>query len=202
MFEDRSVVILSGPGGVGKGTIVKMLLNRDGTLWLSRSWTTRARRPGEPKDAYHFVDEQTFDNAVNASEFLEWVEFLDYRLGTPIPHPSAGCDILLEIDVHGARKVKEQVPEAVLIFVDAPSAEEQRDRLIRRGDNEDTIHARLIEAATERALATEMNYKIVINDDLSRAVDAIESIIAADRMRWRGKDITNKEIELQKKIKN
>lgn len=183
MFEDRSVVIVSGPGGVGKGTIVKALLDRDDQLWLSRSWTTRSRRPGEPLDAYCFVDEKTFKDAVNAGRFLEWVEFLDYWLGTPLPDPPPASDILLEIDVQGARKVKELIPGAVLIFVDAPNAGEQKARLARRGDAESIIEARLAKASAERTLAAEMGYTVVINGDLSQAVETIEVLIASDRVR-------------------
>ena len=182
MLSDRSVVIVSGPGGVGKGTIVRALLERDDRLWLSQSWTTRERRPGEPADAYRFVDRATFESAVRDELFLEWVEFLDYLVGTPLPDPPAGCDALLEIDVHGACKVAELVIGVVLIFVDAPSVGEQRARMLRRGDSESAIDLRLAKADSERALAAETGYTFVINDDLERAIEAVEELIAADRL--------------------
>ena len=182
-LEGRSVVIVSGPGGVGKGTIVEQLLARDRRLWLSRSWTTRPRRGGEPAEAYRFVDRATFEEAVEAGGFLEWVEFLDYLQGTPVPDPPEGADVLLEIDVRGGRQVRDLVPDAVLVFVDAPSPEHQRKRLENRGDDADTVARRMRKTDSERAEALDMGYQIVVNDEVSRAVRAIESLIAADRER-------------------
>ena len=179
----RTVVIVSGPGGVGKGTIVEQLLARDSRLWLSRSWTTRPRRPTESAEAYCFVDRATFEAAIDAGGFLEWVEFLDYLQGTPIPDPPGGADVLLEIDVEGGRQVREFVPDAVLVFVDAPSPEHQRERLEHRGDDAATVAQRMRKTASERAEALEMGYRIVVNDEVSRAVAAIEDLIAADRER-------------------
>ena len=184
-LEGRSVIIVSGPGGVGKGTIVELLLDRDPQLWLSQSWTTRPRRPSEPADAYRFVDRATFEAAVAAGGFLEWVEFLDYLQGTPVPDPPEGSDVVLEIDVRGGQQVRRLLPEAVLVFVDAPSPEHQRARLEVRGDDHETIARRMRKTASERAEAVEMGYEIVVNDDLSRAVEAIEALITADRKRRR-----------------
>ena len=184
-LEGRSVVIVSGPGGVGKGTIVEQLLARDPHLWLSRSWTTRPRRPAEPTEAYRFVDRATFEAAVAQGGFLEWVEFLDYLQGTPVPDPPEGTDVLLEIDVRGGRQVKELVPDAVLVFVDAPSPAHQRKRLENRGDDTATVARRMRKTASERAEALEMGYRIVVNDEVGRAVRAIEGLIAADRDRRR-----------------
>ena len=168
---------------MGKGTIVELLLDRDRNLWLSRSWTTRPRRTSEPADAYRFVDRATFEAAIAADGFLEWVEFLDYLQGTPVPDPPEGADVLLEIDVRGGQQVQELLPDVVLVFVDAPSPEHQRARLELRGDDPETIARRMKKTASERAEALRMGYEIVVNDDLSRAVEAIEALIEADRHR-------------------
>lgn len=178
---DRLIIVISGPGGVGKGTIVEQLLDRDPALWLSQSWTTRERRPGEPIDAYHFTDAERFRAHVDADGFLEWVEFLDYLQGTPVPIPPDGHDVVFEIDVHGARQIRERYVDALLVFVAAPSIAAQEERLRGRGDPEEKIEARLAKAAEETAMASEIGMQFVVNDDLNRAITEIEELIEAGR---------------------
>lgn len=186
-LEGRLVIVVSGPGGAGKGTLVEHLLARDDRLWLSRSWTTRARRPGEPADAYVFTDRATFEDAIDRGGFLEWVEFLDYLQGTPIPDPPAGHDVVLEIDVFGAEQIHQVYPDALLIFVDAPSREQQAERMRGRGDPEEKIEARLGKADEEAELARRLGCAVVVNDDLEVAVSEVEALIEDRRLQARAR---------------
>lgn len=175
------VIVLSGPGGVGKGTIAAKLLERDARLWLSRSWTTRAPRPGESPDAYVFVDRPAFVAHRDGGGFLEWNEFHGNLYGTPVPPEVPGRDVLLEIDVNGARQVHERVPGALLLFVDAPDREVQRRRLEGRGDPPDKVRARIDEAARERRDAVALGCTFLVNDDLERVVGEVLALVAAAR---------------------
>jgi guanylate kinase len=175
------ILVISGPGGAGKGTIVERLMARDPRLWLSRSWTTRERRDGEAADAYHFVARSDFEGRVAEGGFLEWVEFLDYLQGTPLPDPPEGSDVVLEIDVYGAKQIKERFPDAVLVFVEPPTPTIQEERLRARGDDPETIEKRLAKAIEESALARELDAHFVVNDDLRQAVHEIETLVAERR---------------------
>lgn len=175
------IIVISGPGGVGKGTIVARLVESDPRLWLSRSWTTRERRPGEAEDAYVFATREDFERKIAEDGFLEWVEFLDYLQGSPVPEASEEHDILFEIDVHGARAILDRFPDALSFFVDAPSREHQEERLRGRGDAEHRIQQRLDKAREEASVAEELGCVVVINDDLDAAIEEIESLIASRR---------------------
>lgn len=175
--DDGLIFIVSGPGGVGKGTIVNALVERDPRLWLSRSWTTRAQRPGEPDTAYVFTDHATFEEHIERGGFLEWTSFLGNFYGTPAPSAVAGRDIVLEIEVDGAQQVKRVRPDAVLIFVLPPSREEQQRRLRGRGDPEDKVEQRLQKALDEEPVGLALADHVVVNDDLERTVSEMIGII-------------------------
>ena len=174
------IVVVSGPGGVGKGTLVDRFIERNPQFRLSRSWTTRARRPGESEDAYVFVTPEEFQARIEADGFLEWAPFLDYHQGTPRLDVEAG-DVVLEIDTQGARQVQDLHPDAVLVWVDAPSRDEQRRRLEGRGDSRDRIQQRLDLAVTELERAEALGMHRVVNDDLEAAVLALEALVRAAR---------------------
>jgi guanylate kinase len=177
------IIVVSGPGGVGKGTIVDALVERDPRLWLSRSWTTRARRPSEADDAYVFTDTATFEEHIARGGFLEWTEFLGNYYGTPAPDASAKRDIVLEIEVDGAQQVKRVHPDALLLFVLPPSREEQERRLRGRGDPDDKVLARLKKAEVEEPVGLELADHVVVNDELDETVDEMLRLIEAARAR-------------------
>lgn len=180
------LVVLAGPSGVGKGTIVAGLLARDLGLWESISYTTRHPRPDEVDGVdYHFVTRAEFEALRDSGGFLEWFEVFGDLKGTPRApvkeRLAAGDDVLLEIDVQGALKVREVFPEALLVFVKPPSPEELRRRLTERGtESAAALDARLAAAAVEVARAGEFD-AVVVNDDVVQAVDQVAGILAGPR---------------------
>ena len=174
--------MLIGPGGAGKGTIAAELVARDPTIWLSRSWTTRAPRPGEQeRGAYVFVDRPTFEDAIAQGAFFEWAPFLDYFQGTPIPDPPPGSDVLLEIDVQGAEQVLSKRPDATVILLLPPSPEVQAERLAARGDDEEHIRRRVDLGHVEVERAAKIAAHTVVNDDLERALSQLTAIVDGTR---------------------
>ncbi len=153
----------------------------DPRLWLSRSWTTRPRRPDEPPEAYEFVDRVTFERRVEEGGFFEWAEFLDHLYGTPQGEPPEGKDVLLEIDLQGAQQVRAQRPDATLILLLPPSFEAQADRMRARGDDEARIAARLEVGREEERTGRELADAVVVNVDLSQATAQVAGIVERRR---------------------
>jgi guanylate kinase len=148
---------------------------------LSRSWSTRPRRHGEDPDAYTFVDRATFEDKAAAGGFLEWAEFLGHLYGTPVPDPPPGTDLLLEIDLQGARQVLDRHPEALVVLLLPPSPEVQAERIRRRGDDEAEVARRLAKGAEEERVGRAMTPHVVVNDDLDTAVEQVARILDAHR---------------------
>jgi guanylate kinase len=175
------IIVVSGPGGVGKGTIVRELRRRDPGLWLSRSWTTRSQRPGEPDDAYVFVTPEAFERRIAEGGFLEHTRFLDHSYGTPTPDAPPGRDLVLEIEVDGAQQIKRLHPDAVLVFVLPPSRDEQERRLRGRGDPDHKVAQRVQKAIEEEPIGLAIADHVVVNDDLDRTVDEMIAIVSKYR---------------------
>ncbi len=148
---------------------------------MSRSWSTRPRRHGEDPDAYTFVDRATFEDKAAAGGFLEWAEFLGHLYGTPVPDPPPGTDLLLEIDLQGARQVLDRHPEALVVLLLPPSPEVQAERIRRRGDDEAEVARRLAKGAEEERVGRAMTPHVVVNDDLDTAVEQVARILDAHR---------------------
>lgn len=177
------LVVLAGPTAVGKGTVAAYIRRHHPQVWLSVSMTTRQPRPGEVDGVhYHFVDDQEFERLREAGEFLEWaVVHGRAKYATPRGPVERtleqGRPALLEIDLEGARQVREAMPEALFVFLAPPTWDELVDRLIGRGTETEAEQAvRLATARTELAAAREFDVQIV-NDDVSRAGEELVSLI-------------------------
>jgi len=176
------VFVITGPSGVGKGTLIGELRNRVPEVELSVSATTRDPRPGERDGSeYHFLSAEDFDRRVCEGEFLEWAEYSGNRYGTLRSEverrAQGGTPVVLEIEVQGARQVRVTMPEAVRIFIEPPSPEVLRERLVGRGtDAADVIERRLQEARKELRAKEEFGHRVV-NDDVDRAANELAGIV-------------------------
>lgn len=180
------LLVIAGTSGAGKGAIVARLRRRFPDLRYSVSMTTRPRRPAEVDGVdYLFVDRDGFEALRDAGGFLEWFEVYGELKGTPRApieeRLAQGRDVLVEVDVQGALRLKELLPEAVLVFVRAPSREEQRRRLLERRNEEGVdVGARLAAAEWEEAQMHRFDH-VVVNEDLDRAVDEVAAILERSR---------------------
>ena len=176
------VFVITGPSGVGKGTLIRNLLERMPELELAVSATTRDPRPGEENGVhYHFLDDAEFDRRVTEGDFLEHADYSGRRYGTlrsELDKRTAdGASVVLEIEVQGARQVERTMPEAVRIFIAPPSEEALRNRLVGRGtDDPEQVEARLRTAHEELAAQGEFPH-VVVNDRLDDAVEALEEVV-------------------------
>lgn len=184
--QNGLLIVLSGPSGVGKGTVRKALFESEGhNFTYSISMTTRQPREGEVDgEDYYFVTREEFEKRIGEGKFLEYAEFVGNYYGTPMDkveqNIAEGKEVVLEIEVEGARQVKEKMPDAVFIFIAPPSFNALYERLKRRGtERQEVITERLAKARRELRLMNDYDY-IVINDEVNNAADRIRAIIRAE----------------------
>ena len=176
------LTVLSGPSGVGKGTVMAAVRDLYPHVWVSVSATTRAPRPGETDGVqYHFVDPDRFGQMVEAGELLEYAQFAGNLYGTPrvpvLERLADGVPTVLEIELQGARQVRQSMPDAQLVFLAPPSWEELVRRLTGRGSEaDDAVAARLARAEVEMAAESEFD-AVIVNDDVSRAAAELVALI-------------------------
>ncbi|MBS5982015.1 MAG: guanylate kinase [Clostridium butyricum] len=182
------LIVISGPSGAGKGTICKSFLERNSEVAISVSATTRSPRSGEVDGInYYFMSKEQFKEKIEANDFLEYAEVYDNFYGTPKSNVEqlleSGKDVILEIDIQGALKVKENTEEGVFIFILPPSMEELKARIIKRGsETPESLMKRFKSAYKEINFISRYNYAVV-NDEVETAVDKLEAIICAEKCR-------------------
>lgn len=187
MSNKGKLVVISGFSGAGKGTLMKALMKQYGDHYaLSISATTRKPRPGE-KDGvdYFYVTTEKFEHMIAADELIEYAQYVKNYYGTPKAYVQQqlelGKNVILEIEIQGALKIKKQFPDTILMFVTAPDAKTLRDRLIGRGtETQDIIHARLARACEESEGIENYDY-LVVNDTVEHGVDVIHRLIGDER---------------------
>jgi guanylate kinase len=168
--------VVAGPSGAGKGTLIAALLDRYDTAWLSISSTTRKPRPDEVEGVqYYFLEEDDFTTSARKGEFLEWAEVHGRLYGTPRAKVeeklAQGYDVILEIDVQGAKQVREKMPHALSVFVLPPSSQVLEERLRKRGTEEEAELQQRLENAMEESRQKDDYDYVVVNDQLHRAVE-------------------------------
>ena len=186
--EKGNLIVISGPSGAGKGTIIDKLKEINDNFWLSISMTSRDIRSNDiPDETYFFVSKEEFEDRIKKGVFLEYAMYNGNYYGTPkdkiLDKLNEGVDVILEIEIQGALKVKEIIPDAIFIFILPPSMNELKKRLVSRGtDSKEKILSRFKRAYQEINEVTKYNY-VVINDDVERAVNKVNAILLSERCR-------------------
>ena len=186
--EKGNLVVISGPSGAGKGTVIKKLKEINKNIWLSISMTSRTIRSNDvPNETYFFVSREEFEDRIENGVFLEHAEYNGNYYGTPkdkiVEKLNEGVDVILEIEIQGALKVKELIPDAIFIFILPPSMSELKKRLVNRGtDSKDKILDRFTTAYKEINEVTKYNY-VVVNDEVENAVNKVNAVLLSERCR-------------------
>ncbi|WP_066365105.1 guanylate kinase [Neobacillus fumarioli] len=189
MQEKGLLIVLSGPSGVGKGTVRKEIFSQPDTAFeYSISMTTRKPRAGEVDGVdYFFKTKEEFEELIRQEKLLEYAEFVGNYYGTPVDYVretlAAGKDVFLEIEVKGAKQVREKFPDGLFIFLMPPSLTELKNRIVTRGtETEDIIHNRMLSAREEIEMMKLYDY-IVVNDQVEHACERIKAIVMAEHCR-------------------
>lgn len=186
LIKEKGILfVLSGPSGVGKGTVRKALFERDTALQYSISMTTREKRVGEQEAVdYFYRSKDQFEAMIKDNQLLEYAEYVGNYYGTPREYVEEtlerGRDVFLEIEVQGALQVKENFPEGVFLFLSPPSLEELKTRIVNRGTESDTLVANRLEAAKEEIEMMDAYDYVVVNDQVEVAVDKVQAIVKSE----------------------
>lgn len=186
MFKRKGILfVLSGPSGVGKGTVRKALFKKDTSLKYSISMTTRAMRPGEKEGIdYFYRSKETFESMIKQDQLLEYAEYVGNYYGTPRQYVTEqlerGNDVFLEIEVQGALQVKENFPEGVFIFLSPPSLDELKNRIVSRGTETESLVINRLNAAKEEIDMMDAYDYVVVNDHVAHAVEHVQAIVISE----------------------
>lgn len=186
MEKKGILIVISGFSGAGKGTLVKALIRKYNNYALSVSMTTRKPREGERDGVeYFFTDTERFEETIRKGGLIEYAQYCGNYYGTPKEYVErqlqAGNNVILEIEIQGALKIKGQFPESLLIFVTPPSAEELKRRLVSRGTESEDVIAKRLSRASEESEGIEAYDYIVVNDDLDACVEEVHQLVEASR---------------------
>ncbi|GAV23730.1 guanylate kinase [Carboxydothermus pertinax] len=187
-MQKGMLLVVSGPSGAGKGTICQEIRKRNPNLFYSISATTREKRVGEIEGVhYYFIDRAKFEQMISNKEFLEWADVYGNYYGTPkkpvFEALARGQDVILEIDIKGARQVKKSYPEGIFVFILPPSIAILEERLRKRGTDREEIIAKRMKMAREEIANCDWYDYLILNDDIDAAVKSLEAVIIAEKLR-------------------